>query len=89
MLIWLIAVAVLVLIWGGLWKSNLKLAFGVLIGLLIGWVLSRLMASYFIGMHEMPLWLPPLPLALVAIALFVTGVVVWFKAPPPGPSDHS
>jgi hypothetical protein len=30
------------------------------------------------GMEEVPLWLPPLPFALVAATLFTFGVLAWF-----------
>jgi hypothetical protein len=29
-------------------------------------------------MEEVPLWLPPLPFALVAVTLFVFGLLAWF-----------
>jgi hypothetical protein len=37
-------------------------------------------------MEDIPLWLPPLPLAIIAVTLFVFGAIVWFRAdklPPP------
>jgi hypothetical protein len=76
---WLVAVAVFVLIWGLLWKSNLMLSFGVLIGLLLAWIVSRLITPIVTGMEEVPIWLPPLPLATVALVLFVYGAIVWFR----------
>jgi hypothetical protein len=30
-------------------------------------------------MASIPVWLPPLPLATIAIALFVYGALVWFR----------
>src|SRR5690606_9148455 len=68
------------------WRSQPKLAFGVLLGLPVAWLLSRLIAPYVSGAAEIPVWLPPLPLATVAVMLFVFGTIVWFKAdnlPPP------
>ena len=79
MLWWLVGVAIFVLIWGGMWKSNLMLSFGVLIGLLLAWIVSRLITPYVTGMEEIPVWLPPLPLATVAIVLLVYGVLVWIR----------
>ena len=65
MLVWLIGVAVFVLLWGALWKASPKAAYGVVcIGLPIAWILSRLMTPYVTGMNEIPLWVPPLPIAL-------------------------
>ena len=86
MLIWLLGVAVFVVIWSGLWKTQPKAAFGVLLGLLVAWILSRLLTPYVIGMTPIPVWLPPLPLAIIALTLFVFGTVTWLRAdrlPPP------
>lgn len=86
MIAWLIAVAVCVSIWGLLWNSNTKFAFGVLPGVFIGWLLSlvlpNLLTTETTGMHEelIPVWLPPLPLALIALGLFVWGVMIWVRA---------
>ena len=90
MLIWLLGVAVFVVIWSGLWKTQPKAAFGVLLGLLVAWILSRLLTPYILGMTPIPVWLPPLPLAIIALTLFVFGIVTWLRAdrlPPPRVSD--
>jgi len=76
---WLVGVTVCLLIWGGIWKSNLLLAFGILLGVLLAWLLSFFVKPYVTDMENIPIWLPPLPLATVAIILFVYGAVVWFK----------
>jgi hypothetical protein len=46
-------------------------------------------------MNEIPVWLPPLPIALVVIVLFYFGIKTWINAdnlPPPrepkGPDEH-
>ena len=91
MLWWLIGVAVFVLIWGRMWQGQPKLAFGVLIGLLIAWFLSRLIRPFLTGMETIPLWLPPLPFAIVAISLLAAGAWIWFKAdnlPPVRQPEH-
>ena len=90
MLSWLIGVAIFVLLWGSLWRVQPKAGFGVLIGLPFAWIFSRLMTPYVTGMNEIPLWLPPLPLAIIAVTLFVFGAIVWFRAdklPPPKVRD--
>lgn len=79
MLWWLVGVGVCVLIWGSLWKNNLQLAFGILIGILLAILLSYSLEGYVTGMETIPVWLPPLPLATVAIVLFVYGVLVWLR----------
>jgi hypothetical protein len=86
MWIWLIGVAIFVVIWGAVWRTQPKLAFGVLLGLPIAWVISLFLTPYVTGMHQIPVWLPPLPLAIVAVMLFVFGTVTWLRAdrlPPP------
>lgn len=91
MLGWLIGVVVFVLIWGMLWQSQPKLAFGALLGLPLAWILSLLIRPYITGMQEIPLWLPPLPLAIIAVVLLVAGVMVWLRADrlaPPSPAAH-
>jgi hypothetical protein len=94
MLLWLIGVAVFVTLWGALWKANTKGAFGVLIGFLIALLLSlflsRQLTGYVTGMNEIPVWLPPLPIVLVVIALFYFGIKTWLNAdnlPPPRERD--
>ena len=93
MLIWLLGVAVFVFLWSGLWRAQPKAAFGVLLGLLIAYIFSRLLTPYVIGMTPIPIWLPPLPIAIIALTLFVFGTVTWLRAdrlPPPKDSgaDH-
>jgi len=85
MLLWIIAVAVCVLIWGLFWKHNLSFAFGILIGLPLAWILSKTLTPTLTGMEEVPLWLPPLPFAIVAVTLLVYGARIWFRGAPPLP----
>lgn len=82
----LVSIVVLLIVWGLIWRVQPKLAFGVLLGLPIAWVCSRLMKPYVTGAELPPLWLPPLPFATVALTLFIFGAIVWLKAdrlPPP------
>ena len=86
MLTWLLGVAVFVFLWSGLWRAQPRAGFGVLIGLLLAWIFSRLLTPYVTGMTPIPLWLPPLPIAIIALTLFVFGTVTWLRAdrlPPP------
>lgn len=93
MIIWLIAIAALVAVWGLLWQRNYIFAFGVLLGLPVAWVLSHLLRPYVTGAEHVPLWLPPLPFAAVALTLFVYGALIWIRAdrlpPPPEPDDDA
>ena len=82
-------VAILALLWAGLWRIHTLLAFGVLLGLPVAWILSRPLAPYLTGMEHVPLWLPPLPFALVALALLVLGALSWFRASSaPAPAER-
>jgi hypothetical protein len=86
MLTWLIGVAVFVFLWSAVWRVQPRAGFGALIGLLLAWIFSRLLTPYVTGMTPIPLWLPPLPVALIALTLFVFGTVTWLRAdrlPPP------
>lgn len=85
MLIWILGVAACVLIWSFAWKNNLSLAVGILIGLPLAWFFSRLLRPYITGMEHIPLWLPPLPFAIVATTLFVYGSLIWLRGAPPLP----
>jgi hypothetical protein len=79
MLTWIIAVGLLVLVWGRVWNRNLELASGILIGLGLAWVAFRFLSPYLSGMEEIPIWLPPLPIAIIATLLFVKGALVWIR----------
>jgi len=76
---WLIGVVVCLLLWGTLWKRNFSLAFGITFGVLIAIALSFLIRPYVIDMSSIPVWLPPLPLATIAVSLFIYGALVWFR----------
>jgi apolipoprotein N-acyltransferase len=94
MLSWLIGVAVFVLVWASLWKASPRAAYGAvwgfLIALLVYWIFSRQLTGYVIGMNEIPVWLPPLPIVLVVIVLFYFGIKTWMNADrlPPPPQTH-
>ncbi len=93
MLLWILGVGVLVVLWGVVWMRNLELALGVLIGLPLAWLLSKLIAPYVTGMEQVPVWLPPLPIATVALLLLIKGALVFLRGsdalpkPPAEPED--
>jgi hypothetical protein len=92
MLLWLVAIGVLLLVLSRLWRTLPTFAGGVLIGLPIAYFFSDDIAPYLTGMSAIPLWLPPLPFAIVALTLLVFGVIVWLRAdalpPPPTVDDE-
>ena len=51
----------------------------ILIGVLLAWLLSYFIKPYITGAETVPVWLPPLPLATVAITLFIYGGMVWVR----------
>lgn len=90
MTLWLVIAAALALFWGAMWKNYTKMAVGALIGIPVGWLAAGPVYSYLSGdMHEIPLWLPPLPFALVALLLLVAGLIIWFRPDGPEPSGDS
>ena len=94
MLGWLVGVVVFVLLWAALWRTSPKAAYGAVWGFIVAlalyWLFSQQLTSYVTGMDEIPVWLPPLPIVLVVIALFYFGIKTWLNAdnlPPPRQTD--
>jgi hypothetical protein len=90
MVTWLIGVVVFVFLWSALWRVSPKAGFGVLLGLPLAWIFSKLIQPYMTGMQTIPLWLAPLPIVIIATTLFVFGSVTWLRAdrlPPPRQRD--
>jgi hypothetical protein len=79
MYLWIIGVIACLLLFAAIVKRNLIIAGGVLIGVALAWMLSRLLEPYLSGAEHVPLWLPPLPLATIATILFVYAVLVWIR----------
>lgn len=77
---WLVGVALVLLVYWRLWQTQPKAAFGVLLGLIIAYFFSLRIKPYITGMEQVPLWLPPLPFATVAVTLLVVGAWIWFRA---------
>jgi hypothetical protein len=93
MLTWIIGVALLVLLWGLVWNRSLELATGILVGLFFAWIAFKfLLSPYLTGMEQIPIWLPPLPIALIATLLFIKGALVWIRGnealPSPKPDNQ-
>ena len=64
------------ILWGFAWRNQTRLAFGIFIGIGVGWLVAALSGP--IAMDHIPLWLPPLPFAVVALGLFIFGAAAWF-----------
>lgn len=65
------------LLWIRAWERRSRLAIGVVIGaalaLIVGPVLRAVAAA-----DPMPVWIPAVPFALIALALFGFGLLAWF-----------
>lgn len=61
--------------WSLAWRSRPYLAFGMFIGVAAASAVVALV--WFTGMRHMPVWLPALPVALVALTLFTFGALAW------------
>jgi hypothetical protein len=77
-----------------IWKKSLSMAGGILIGVLLAWLFSYPLEPYVTGMENVPVWLPPLPLATIAVILLVYGALIWIRGnealpqPKSDDSDH-
>ncbi len=89
----IIGFMVLLGVWALAWRNHPNLAFGIAIGITIGWVLAAIAGP--VKLDHIPIWLPPLPFAVVAVTLIALGLVAWQldddAAPPSAPhgSGHS
>ena len=57
------------------WRSRPRVAFGLTIGVMIGWIIAATAGPPHL--QSIPVWLPPLPFAVVAVTLFCLGVLAW------------
>ena len=71
----IIAMLVFLGLWGLAWRRQPVLAFGIFLGAVVVIVIAALLRPS--GFEHIPLWLPPLPLAIVAVALFYFGTLAW------------
>ena len=71
------AFVVFLLMWALMWRGQPKLAFGILVGLIFGAILARFIGP-FESIMDVPIWLPPLPFAVVALGLMAYGGLVWW-----------
>jgi hypothetical protein len=62
-------------LWGMAWRRQPNLGLGIFFGVAIAAVVAALVRASHL--HSVPLWLPPLPFAVVAISLFGFGIWAW------------
>ena len=63
-------------LWGVAWRRQPNLALGIFLGVAIAAVVAAVFRPF--DMRNVPLWLPPLPFAVVAICLLCFGIWAWF-----------
>ena len=64
-------------LWTLAWRTRPILAFGIFLGTAAVLVIAALLGPS--RPQHVPLWLPPLPLAIVAIVLFYFGTLAWLR----------
>jgi hypothetical protein len=62
-------------LWGAAWRRQPDLALGIFFGVASAAVVAALVRPS--DLHKVPLWLPPLPFAVVAISLLGFGIWAW------------
>jgi len=75
-LLQLTGVVLFLALWGVAWRKQPNLAFGIFLGVAIAAVVAAFVRPF--DMHTVPLWLPPLPFAVVAVSLLCFGIWAWF-----------
>jgi hypothetical protein len=63
-------------LWSIAWRNRPILAFGIFLGTATVCVLAAVVRPS--GIQHIPLWLPPLPFAVVAITLLYFGFLAWW-----------
>ena len=77
-MLWVVIAFIFFLIlWGLAWRSQIKLAFGILIGLIAGAAAAPFLGPYE-SIADVPIWLPPLPFVTVTVVMFVYGFLAWW-----------
>ena len=64
-----------VALWGFAWRRQPNLALGVFFGVALAAVVAAVVSSSHL--HTVPIWLPPLPFAVVAISHLGFGICAW------------
>ena len=62
-------------LWGAAWSRQPNLALGIFFGVAIAAVVAALVRPS--QLHSVPIWLPPVPFAVVATSLLGFGIWAW------------
>ena len=71
----IIGFLIFLLLWALAWRNQIKMAFGIFVGIAVG-VIGAMVAGP-LEFEEIPVWLPALPFAVVALTLLIFGVLAW------------
>jgi hypothetical protein len=72
----IVAMLIVLTLWSLAWRKRPILAFGIFLGTAGICALAAFVRPS--GIQHIPLWLPPLPFAVVAITLLYFGVLAWW-----------
>jgi hypothetical protein len=71
----IVILAVLLLMWRIAWRDRPILGLGMTIGVLLAGIIAGVAGD--LDPDHIPLWLPPLPFAIVAVTLLIFGILAW------------
>lgn len=66
------------LLWIRAWQRGSRLAVGIVIGAVLVLVGGPLLRAATSSLDHMPVWVPAVPFALIALTLFGFGLLAWF-----------
>ncbi len=71
----IVGMLVFLALWGLAWRNRPIMAFGIFVGTASVWVVTAIVRPS--GLQHVPIWLPALPFAVVAIVLLYFGILAW------------
>jgi len=71
----IVILVVLLLMWRIAWRERPILGLGMTIGVLLAGFISPMLGD--LDPNHMPVWLPALPFATVAVTLLIFGILAW------------
>jgi hypothetical protein len=72
----IVGILVLLALWSVAWRKQPMLAFGIFLGTVSVGLLAIIFRPS--GIQHIPIWLPALPFAVVAVALLYFGILAWW-----------
>jgi len=71
----IVGALIFMLLWSLAWRNRPRFAFGIYLGVASACVIVPLVR--LAGIRHMPVWLPALPFAVIAITLLCFGILAW------------